>query len=180
MMDPGLTILTAMITPAVLISGAGAILMSTTTRVGRVTDRIKHYTDRFRALVEGDHLDGTLATAEKEMIMGQLEIHSQRSRMLLRAMTGLYVAISLFVLASVLIGARELTQGTTGVLPTVIAVLGSLSLAYATLMLSVEVRLSAKASRQEMNFMLRLGERYSQLYDETHSPSGQAAARPVR
>lgn len=168
-MDPALSVLTAMITPAVLISGASAILISTTTRVGRVTDRIRLYTDRFRALVEGDHLDEALATAEKEMIMDQLAIHSQRSRMLLRAMTGLYIAISLFVLASVLIGGGELTRGQTGMLPTLVAILGSLSLSYSTMMLSVEVRLSAKASRQEMNFMLRLGERYAELYDQTHS-----------
>ncbi|WP_261663676.1 DUF2721 domain-containing protein [Deinococcus sp. Marseille-Q6407] len=172
-MDSGLTILTAMITPAVLISGAGAILVSTTTRVGRVTDRIRHQAERFRGLVEGDHLDEALANAEKDMIMQQLEIHSQRSRMLLRAMTGLYIAISLFVLASVLIGARELTKGNTGLLPTVLAVLGALSLAYSTLMLSVEVRLSARASRLEMRFILQLGERYAQLYDEAYERPAQ-------
>ncbi|MFC6617279.1 DUF2721 domain-containing protein [Deinococcus radiophilus] len=168
MNDPGLSVLTAMITPAVLLSGAGAILMSTTTRVGRVTDRIKYYTDRFRELIEGQHLDEGLAAAEKEMIIDQLELHSQRSRMLLRAMTGLYVAISLFVLSSVLIGGRELIQGYTGVVPTLTAILGSVSLAYATLMLSAEVRLSARATRREMRFALRLGERYAQLYDEAH------------
>lgn len=74
-MDSGLAILSAMITPAVLISGAASILLSTTNRVGRVTDRLKLYTDRFRTLLGEDAIDEGLAAAEKEMIVGAA-VHS--------------------------------------------------------------------------------------------------------
>lgn len=161
-----------MITPAVLISGAASILLSTTNRVGRVTDRLKLYTDRFRTLLGEDAIDEGLAAAEKEMIVEQLSIHSHRSRLLLRAMTGLYISILLFVLVSLIIGGGEVFQGSSGLWPTRIAIIGSLSLVYSTLMLSIEIRLSAKASKLEINFFLQQGDRYAQLFDEYH-PSGE-------
>ena len=43
-MDPlsqALAVLTAMITPAVLISACGALILSTSTRLGRVVDRVR-------------------------------------------------------------------------------------------------------------------------------------------
>jgi len=51
MADANLQVLTAMITPAVLISGAGTLLMSTSSRLGRVTDRVRQLTARFKVLV---------------------------------------------------------------------------------------------------------------------------------
>src|SRR4051812_43874585 len=40
-------VLTAMITPAVLISACGALILSTSTRLGRVVDRVRLLIDRF-------------------------------------------------------------------------------------------------------------------------------------
>ena len=45
-----LAILTAMITPAVLISACGALIFSTSSRLGRVVDRTRILSDRFQAL----------------------------------------------------------------------------------------------------------------------------------
>ena len=45
MAEPSTSVLTAMITPAVLISGAGTLIMSTSTRLGRSTDRVRTLTD---------------------------------------------------------------------------------------------------------------------------------------
>ena len=43
------SLLAAMITPAVLISGAGTLIMSTSTRVGRATDRVRALCERLSA-----------------------------------------------------------------------------------------------------------------------------------
>jgi hypothetical protein len=45
-----LAILTAMITPAVLISACGALIFSTSSRLGRVIDRVRVLSDRFQEL----------------------------------------------------------------------------------------------------------------------------------
>ena len=42
-----LAVLTAMITPAVLISACGALIFSTATRLGRVIDRVRFLSTRF-------------------------------------------------------------------------------------------------------------------------------------
>lgn len=46
----GLTILTAMITPAVLISGCGTLVLSTSSRLGRIIDHVRDLADSFEQL----------------------------------------------------------------------------------------------------------------------------------
>ena len=49
-----LAVLTAMITPAVLISASGTMILSTSTRLGRVVDRVRSLSDRLRQLANND------------------------------------------------------------------------------------------------------------------------------
>lgn len=49
-MSPELAVLTSMITPAVLISACGALILSTSVRLGRVVDRVRVLSDRFEDL----------------------------------------------------------------------------------------------------------------------------------
>ena len=107
-MDAAITILSAMITPAVLISGAGTLLMSTSSRLGRATDRVRMLTARFKVLVTPEGQREALAKQEKRMILGQLPRLSRRTRFLQRAMQSLYLAVSLLVLSSIWIGAASL------------------------------------------------------------------------
>lgn len=168
MADISLNVLSAMITPAVLISGAGTLIMSTSTRVGRATDRVRHLTARFRLLVSAEGQQEPRAREEKRMIVRQLPRLARRTRLLVRAMTALYLAVALLVLTSILIGGSALLGELSGVLPVLLAVAGSASLAYAALLLSFETRLSARTTREEMDFLVGLGEHYSALYDDTY------------
>ncbi len=155
-----------MITPAVLISGAGTLLMSTSSRLGRVTDRVRQLTARFKVLVTEDGRQEGLAREEKRLIVKQLPRLARRSRIIVRAMTSLYLAVALLVLTSILIGSSSLLNRTAGLLPIVIAIAGSACLAYGALLLSFETRLSASTTREEMKFLVTLGEHYAGLYDE--------------
>src|SRR5882762_8280998 len=49
-----LTVLTAMITPAVLISASGTMILSTSTRLGRVVDRVRSLSDRLEEYSRAD------------------------------------------------------------------------------------------------------------------------------
>ena len=50
--------LTAMITPALLISATGSLVLSTSTRLGRVVDRVRSLSDRVEELAK---LEGEVA-----------------------------------------------------------------------------------------------------------------------
>lgn len=164
--DPNLSVLAAMITPAVLISGAGTLLMSTSTRLGRTTDRVRHLTARFKVLVSESGQQEPLAREEKQMIIRQLPRLARRSRIIQRAMTALYVAVALLVLTSILIGSGALFGAGFGPAPVVLAILGAASLAYGALLLSFETRLSARTTHEEMQFLVRLGQHYATLYSD--------------
>jgi hypothetical protein len=177
MAEPQLSVLAAMITPAVLISGAGTLIMSTSTRLGRATDRVRHLTARFKVLVGEDGQREPLAREEKRMIIRQLPRLARRSRIIQRAMTAFYVAVALLVLTSILIGAQSLlTLEGTDVAPVMLAILGAVALAYGALLLSFETRLSARTTQEEMDFLVRLGEHYAGLYGEDGTPE-QAGSR---
>ncbi|GMA16959.1 DUF2721 domain-containing protein [Deinococcus metallilatus] len=172
MADPNLSVLTAMITPAVLISGAGTLIMSTSTRLGRATDRVRHLTARFKVLVSAEGRQEALAREEKRMIIRQLPRLTRRTRILQRAMTSLYLAVALLVLTSILIGGASLLGNPPGPPPVVLALLGAAALAYAALLLSFETRLSARTTQEEMGFLVDLGQHYAELYGD-HEPSGK-------
>lgn len=175
MADSSLQVLSAMITPAVLISGAGTLLMSTSTRVGRATDRLRQLTLRFKVLVSETGRLEPLAREEKLMIMRQLPRLARRSQLLTRAMTAMYVAVALLVLTSILIGAGSLLGAgqNLGAASVVLAVLGSAALAFGAMTLSFEMRLSASTTREEMQFLVGLGRHYAELYDD---PAGEPSS----
>ena len=56
-----LAVLTAMITPAVLISACGALIFSTATRMGRVIDRVRLLSGRFEELARNPDADDMAA-----------------------------------------------------------------------------------------------------------------------
>ena len=63
-MDPAaaIAVLTAMITPAVLISACGSMILSTSGRLGRVVDRVRALSDRLEATTDqGDSKQHTNA-----------------------------------------------------------------------------------------------------------------------
>ncbi|AZI43528.1 DUF2721 domain-containing protein [Deinococcus psychrotolerans] len=175
-MDAATTVLSAMITPAVLISGAGTLLMSTSSRLGRATDRVRALTARFKVLVTPEGQQEPLAKDEKRMILGQLPRLSRRTRFLQRAMRSLYLAVSLLVMASIWIGAsgllgQELLSQVSALGPVLLAVAGAAALAYGAVLLSIESSLSALTTREEMRFLEALGIYYAGLLvDEVATP----------
>lgn len=168
MADPTTSVLSAMITPAVLITGAASLLLSTSSRLGRATDRVRALTRRFEELVNVEDPSAVpLARAEKRLIVHQLPQLTRRTRYLHRAMTALYLSIGLLVLTSLLIGGLDLLRvGGLTVLPVVTALLGALALAYGATLLSYEAGISASTTREEMTFLSDLSRHYADLYDE--------------
>src|SRR5713226_9243478 len=98
-----LAVLTAMITPAVLISASGTMILSTSTRLGRVVDRVRSLSDRFQQLADSGST-AEFFEEQRAMLYDQLDKLTSRSRLLQRALTTFYLAVGVFVATSVAIG----------------------------------------------------------------------------
>lgn len=164
MADPDFSALSAMITPAVLISGAGTLILSTSNRLGRSTDRVRNLTARFKLLVSEAGQKEPLAREEKAMIIGLLPRLTRRTRYLHRALQAFYLSVALLVLTSILIGAQSLSGLAVGIWPLLLAIAGACSLAYGALVLSLEATQGQIATRREMQFLEDLGTHYATLY----------------
>lgn len=166
MADATYSVLSAMITPAVLISGAGTLILSTSNRLGRSTDRVRTLTSRFKVLVSETGQQEPLARAEKSMIISQLPRLTRRTRYLHRALRAFYLAVALLVLTSILIGIGTLSDIDMHLLPIFFALAGAVALAYGALLLSFESTQSSITTRREMQFLEELGAHYAKLYDQ--------------
>ena len=165
MEDLNLSALTAMISPAVLISGAGTLLLSTSNRLARTHDRVRQFTARFKILVSESGQQDPLVGEEKHMIIRQLPRLARRSRIIQRAMAALYLTVALLVLASIAIGATVLFGVALGLAPVILAMLGVTALACAAVLLISETLLSSRTTHEEMQFLVRLGQHYT-AYDK--------------
>jgi len=160
-----LAVLTAMITPAVLISASGTMILSTSTRLGRVVDRVRSLSDRLRELA---HEDVSIEFLEEEraMLYDQLDWLTSRSRLLQRALTSFYLAVGVFVATSMAIGAvaffysRGLsTSGRGAWAPVAMGLIGALFLFYGSMLAIFEARLALTATHAEMDFIWRITRR---------------------
>jgi Protein of unknown function (DUF2721) len=156
--------LTAMITPAVLISAGGTLVFSTSSRLSRVVDRIRSLSD----LVERySDPDGVPPTAEKRaLILDQLAWSSRRVMLLRSAMTTFYIAIGLLVATSLAVGVVSMWDWSYSGIPLGLSLLGSIALLYGSVQLIAEARLAARANLQELSYVLkhaRRGDRPDQV-----------------
>src|SRR5688572_25984201 len=98
-----LAILTSMITPALLISACGTLILAPSSRLGRVVDRIRKLSDRMEELATAD--EGLVLLDERRsFIFNQIDTLTRRAHVLQRAMALLYVSVCCFVSTSVAIG----------------------------------------------------------------------------
>ncbi|MDQ6651157.1 MAG: DUF2721 domain-containing protein [Acidobacteriota bacterium] len=100
-MSSAVTVLTAMITPAVLISACGSMILSTSHRLGRVVDRVRALSEKLEELAQKRGIE---TTERQAIIFAQLDKLTSRARILQRSMVTFYLALGLFVATSVAIG----------------------------------------------------------------------------
>lgn len=160
-MDPltsSLAVLTAMITPAVLISASGTMILSTSTRLGRVVDRVRSLSDRLRRLTSAE---GSTEFFEEEraMLYDQLDKLTSRSRLLQRALTTFYLAVGIFVATSVAIGVVAFFSARGAWVPVAMGLVGGLFLLYGSMLLVFEARLALSTTHAEMDFIWRTTKR---------------------
>jgi Protein of unknown function (DUF2721) len=153
-----------MITPAVLISACGALILSTSVRLGRVVDRVRSLADRFEELARKQPEEVELFEERMELTFTQLDWLTTRARHLQRAMTTFYVALGLFVATTVTLGFVGLT-GRSGRayqwIPVVFGMIGAAMLFVGTILLAFEATLALRSVHSEMDFVWKLGKHYA-------------------
>jgi uncharacterized protein DUF2721 len=153
-----LAVLTAMITPAVLISASGTMILSSSTRLGRVVDRTRSLSDRLQEVSSGD-AGVEFFEERRAMLFDQLDKLTSRSRLLQRALTSFYLAVGVFVATSVAIGLVSFTGGRFAWVPVVMGLIGALFLFYGSMLLVFEARLALSTTHAEMDFIWRTSKR---------------------
>ena len=148
--------LTAMVTPALLISATGSLVLSTSTRLGRVVDRVRQLEERLGELIYlEDKADVPLYDKRVEVIVDLLDKVTSRSRILQRAMGAFYYGLMFFVLTSVTIAVAAIFN-TYRWLPIPIGIIGIMFIFYGSVLMLRETRMATRTVNAEMDFTWEL------------------------
>lgn len=148
--------LTAMVTPALLISATGSLVLSTSTRLGRVVDRVRQLEIRLGEMIYAEE-KSEIPLYEKRVavIVDLLDKVTSRSRLLQRAMGTFYYGLMLFILTSVTIA----LVGVLGIyrwIPIVVGVIGIFFLFYGSILMLKETWMATATVNAEMDFTWEL------------------------
>jgi len=162
-------VLTAMITPAVLISACGSMILSTSSRLGRVVDRVRALLDSLEELAQT-----RLEDKERQgMIFSQLDKLTSRARILQRAMVAFYLSTGMFVATSVAIGIVAFIPNSPryNMVPVIVGLGGACFLFYGSMLLIFEARLALSTIHAEMDFVWQQSTKIAPAdLVETHKP----------
>jgi len=151
--------LTAMVTPALLISATGSLVLSTSTRLGRVVDRVRNLEVRLGELIYVENReDIPLYDKRVEVVVDLLDKVTSRSRILQRALGTFYYGIGAFVLTSVLIAIAAFFSNyrLLQLFPIGIGIGGIMCLFYGSFLMIRETRMATATVNAEMDFTWEL------------------------
>jgi hypothetical protein len=160
-----------MITPAVLISACGSMILSTSSRLGRVVDRVRSLSDRLEEMAERNE-QGDTAIERQASIFQQLDKLTSRARLLQRCMVTFYLSLGMFVATSVAIGVVAFTGNPRhNLVPVALGLAGACFLFYGSVLLIFEARLALSTIHSEMDFIWRQSKRVAPAeIVEQHKP----------
>ena len=143
--------LTAMITPALLISASGTLVLTTSTRLGRVIDRSRDLEKRLNELITTkDKAEIPLYARRIEVVFELLDKVTTRSRILQRALFVFYCSLAIFVLTSLTIGVVSLLNQYAWT-PIPIGLIGMLFVFYGSILMMRESRMATITTNAEMD-----------------------------
>lgn len=146
-----LNLLSAMITPALLIVAAASLISCTLMRLARVGDRVRALSQLAEDIRVGKCADHP---AERRKEIGwEFLLYQRRGRLILIALSLQYASVGFFVATSVAVGLEFLLGNPWPFLPVGLCIVGILSLLTSSLLLLYENRLALKAMQREIEFV---------------------------
>ncbi len=149
-----LNVLTAMITPALLLSATGTYILATTSRLGRVVDRMRLVSDRVEALSLNEQAG--MRVERIEDYRAQMRRLRVRLGLLQNAVISLYSAALTFILCSVAIGVTAAISLKLYWLPVVLGLVGACMLLMASITLIREARHAVSDLELESAFLRKV------------------------
>jgi len=162
-----LAIISASLTPAILILATGSLVASTLLRLTRITDRAREIMD----VMEVSREKGDDEKVRIDVVW--LRTYLRRSSLAERALTFFYSAIGLFVASSLAITVDNLTHDSVPWLSLVLVTFGALFLFAGTASLVIEANVATGTLRAEI-------EASCESVLEPSTPIPEALARLVR
>lgn len=144
-------VLGAMITPAVLISAGGTLVLSTSNRLSRVVDRVRVLAADAERLEQEESARSSLVH-KRQLIVSQLRDLSRRALLLRSAIAALYVAIGFLIATSIGVGILTALGFDYSWLPITLGMLGTGGLLWATGLLVREAQLAIASTLEEMRY----------------------------
>jgi hypothetical protein len=160
-LPPTHDVLGAMITPALLISAAGTLVLSTSNRLARVVDRVRTLGMIAEELTPGDGTAAGDVEDKRQLVADQLVTLNSRVHYLVPAVATLYWAIGFLVASSISVAVAAVLQWHTAWLPVLLGLIGACFLFYASTLLVREVRLAAGSVLNEMTYVRRVMARHT-------------------
>jgi len=154
-LSSAVAVLTAMITPALLISACGTFILSTSNRLGRIVDRVRILSHEFEQMVHSPQ-DVELVDERRDLILSQIDWLAQRANFLQRGLTSFYVASGIFISTSVALGIVAVVTTQYQWIPVLLALLGGAFFFYGSILMLFEARLALSSLRAETAFLLKL------------------------
>ena len=151
-----LEFLIAIATPSLLISAVGSLVLSTSTRLGRVVDRVRTLEDRLSEMIYAENKNEIpLYEKRVEVIVDLLDKVTSRSRILQRALEAFYYGLGFFILTSVVIA----VAGVFNIyrwMPIPVGIVGIMFVFYGSLLMLRETRMATATVNAEMDFTWEL------------------------
>ncbi len=157
-----LALLSAMITPVVLLSACGSLTISTANRLGRTVDRARKLADLFETFMQQEK-PVPLAEERRTMMFKQLKDIAERAKLLHRALTCLYLSLGIFAATSLAIGVVQIFRERFVWVPLLLELSGIALLLYTAALLLAETRIARRDIMLEMDFVWHLGQHYVPL-----------------
>jgi hypothetical protein len=148
-------VLSAMITPTVLILACGSLIMTTSSRLVRAVDRTREMLPAFEELAKKETIDA-LDREKQSHMFDQLARLTTRSRLLQLALMQLYGGLALFLGTSVAIGVQSLFLIESALTPLALGFLGAALLFASSILLMIESRIALRANFAEMDYIWRI------------------------
>ena len=134
------------------------MILSTSTRLGRVVDRVRSLSDKLEELAYAEE-EMVLMEERRSVIFDQLDKLTSRARLLQRCMVTFYFALAIFVATSVSIGVVAVSGARYHWIPVVTGLIGACFLFYGSMLLMFEARLALTTIHMEMDFIWKFSKR---------------------
>jgi Protein of unknown function (DUF2721) len=148
-LESTLSVLSSMITPAVMILATSSLILTTTNRLVRIVDRVREMLPEFEKLAHAERPDDR----KLALLFEDLGRATTRARSGQQALAQLYLALGAFLATSITLGIVTFARVNVGWVPLLFGAIGVALLFSASVLLIFESRIALASAYAEMDYI---------------------------